>query len=105
MNRTNRDDGVACRDGDDVGAGDHVAPAGGVDGALNAVDHVEAADGVGVRRGHLLAGEEGRVVQQDGPVTPLNQQSTKRRRDGEAEHDIGERTEVELCTHASAYVR
>lgn len=75
MNRTNRDDGVACRDGDDVGAGDHVAPAGGVDGALNAVDHVEAADGVGVRRGHRLAGEEGRVVQQDGPVAPLNQQA------------------------------
>jgi len=73
VKRTNRDDGVTCRDGDDVGTGDHIAPAGGVDGALDAVDHVEAADGVGVGRGHLLAGEEGRVVEQDGPVAPLNQ--------------------------------
>jgi hypothetical protein len=69
---TNRYDGVTGSDRDDVGAGNDVAPAGVVDGGLDAVDHLEAAGRVHVRRRVLLAGEEGRVVQQDGPVAPLN---------------------------------
>lgn len=72
---TNRDDGVPGGDGDDVGAGDDVAPARVVHRGLDAVDHLEAADRVHVRRRLLLAREEGRVVQQNGPVATLNEGS------------------------------
>ena len=70
------DGGVAGGEGEDVGAGDG-GPAGGLHLGLDGVDDLEAAHGVGVGPGALLAGEGRRVVQQDGAVASLATKQAK----------------------------
>ena len=65
-----KDGGVACGEGEDVGAGDG-AGAGGLEGGLDLVDDLESPDGVLVRVGVLLAHNGGAVVQQHRRVAPL----------------------------------
>jgi hypothetical protein len=63
-------DPVTGGEGEDVGAGDG-GLAGGLHLRLDGVDDLEPADGVGVGAGALLAGEGGRVVEEDGAVAAL----------------------------------
>jgi hypothetical protein len=66
-----RYDGVAGGDGEDVGAGDGLV-AHGLHLALDAVDDGEASQRILVRDRPLLAGEGGRVVQQNRRVAALH---------------------------------
>jgi hypothetical protein len=61
---------VSRGEGDDVGAGDD-AGAEELDVGLDLVDDLEAADGVDVGAGALLADEAANVVQKNGAVAAL----------------------------------
>jgi len=61
---------VSSGEGDDVGAGDN-AGAEELDVGLDLVDDLEAADGVDVGAGALLADEAANIVQKNGAVAAL----------------------------------
>ena len=66
-----KDGGVTGGDGEDVGAGDG-AGAGGLDGDLDLVDHLESSGGVPVGVGPFLADDAAAVVQQQRGVASLH---------------------------------
>lgn len=67
---THQDNSFSGSEGKDVGAG-HGATASCLDPGFDCVDHLESPDGVLVRAGGLLAGECGRVVQQNRRIAAL----------------------------------